>query len=794
MAQSIQQSASNPLQYMDLFMTKFMMDQMSNITGRNGGQLTISNICKMLAVMSLDEIRKLIFSGIKKLLDLIGIHNWKIIQWINDNIINNFVIRSIKYVINKILNIFNYNTPNRYIHDIIPMNDIIYDNYKNNNYIAVNLKYTISFMQILINYIINNKECSYRKSYDKQIEIINLEKTNITEIWYMFDIKYKDIIITSSLPIQLIFEKHLDKISLKTINNISNTINIKYFSDLLPNCTLTTLIKDCARKFCTYQCKDENDFVFTLKDIGCTEFLVIKYFEIYSIQILKKKFPDLDFAISVYEYIIYLNFLAYNKYYIQNSSNKNSYYKIINPITIYSEYSEIYYYNKIICIDPKIKDLSQYGTYSHQIQSKFGQPLLSLYIYNLYKTNADKFREINMNITNDLNNIYMPQLVTFISFENTKELNILNINISSEKSISILNEQFDEFISYISAHTEIDNSKLDKKVKIYNVKLHRTEKYDIEPNPEYESYIEYIAQIKEIMSNISSNKEEKNQSMFPLNMSNISTIGSPPSKTLKKITYEKNIIVDLMNEKYKDLNTLYLRQNDMKRLKSTLEYFHKKKEWMAEFGIPNKLAVLLYGEPGTGKTSTIWAIASYLGKDIYYVNLKSIKTNDELQMIFDHVNKNCVNGGIIVFEDIDAASSVVHQRHTSDIGIHLENTACELYDSKSDVLTLDYFLNLLQGTLTQDGTICIATTNHFEKLDKAFVRDGRFDVKIEMKKCDHYQFQNIYKKFIKKDIPTDLLNRIKENEYTPATVIFRVKDYVADEYSDEEILQTFLSV
>jgi hypothetical protein len=45
MAQSIQQSVSNPLQYMDLFMTKFMMDQMSNITGRNGGQLPISNIC-----------------------------------------------------------------------------------------------------------------------------------------------------------------------------------------------------------------------------------------------------------------------------------------------------------------------------------------------------------------------------------------------------------------------------------------------------------------------------------------------------------------------------------------------------------------------------------------------------------------------------------------------------------------------------------------------------------------------------------------------------------------------------
>jgi SpoVK/Ycf46/Vps4 family AAA+-type ATPase len=110
-------------------------------------------------------------------------------------------------------------------------------------------------------------------------------------------------------------------------------------------------------------------------------------------------------------------------------------------------------------------------------------------------------------------------------------------------------------------------------------------------------------------------------------------------------------------------------------------------------------------------------------------------------------------------------------------------------DDKS--LTLDYFLNLLQGALTQDGSIFIATTNHIEVIEPAFYRDGRFDVNINMKLCDHYQLQSIYNKFIKRSISDELLQKIPQNKFTPAKFIFGIKDYIFSDQSDEHILKQF---
>ena len=71
---------------------------------------------------------------------------------------------------------------------------------------------------------------------------------------------------------------------------------------------------------------------------------------------------------------------------------------------------------------------------------------------------------------------------------------------------------------------------------------------------------------------------------------------------------------------------------------SILDNFNTRSELLQSIGIPNKLCILLEGPTGTGKSSTILTIASYLKKDIYYLSFgETIKTNEDLQMIFDHV-------------------------------------------------------------------------------------------------------------------------------------------------------------
>jgi ATP-dependent 26S proteasome regulatory subunit len=133
-----------------------------------------------------------------------------------------------------------------------------------------------------------------------------------------------------------------------------------------------------------------------------------------------------------------------------------------------------------------------------------------------------------------------------------------------------------------------------------------------------------------------------------------------------------------------------------------VEKFINSENIYMDHGIPYKKGFLLHGLPGTGKSTTIHAVASYLQRDIYYLNLNEIKANVQLKEIFDYLTKTVVNGGIIVIEDIDAMTSVVLDRSKYSIQERQKDTE----------LTLEYFLNVLQGTLTRDDSIFIVTTKN----------------------------------------------------------------------------------
>jgi len=319
------------------------------------------------------------------------------------------------------------------------------------------------------------------------------------------------------------------------------------------------------------------------------------------------------------------------------------------------------------------------------------------------------------------------------------------------------------FVQDIStrSHTQRHSSTNTPMSNIYILKLEHTTEQESNPNPDYQEWEALMDRMKE-KTNV--------------------TLPPAPPKTLTTLKKTCHIATDHVNTTFKHMENLYLRQADKQRLMNCLIQYKENKDLLQSLGIPNKLGIMLHGEPGTGKSSTIHAIASFLNKNIYYIQLNEVKTNQELRMLFDHVTKNCADGGIIVMEDIDAMTDVVHVRSTSHETGEREQT-----------LTLEFFLNILQGSLTTDNTIFITTTNHLEKLDPAFYRDGRFDVNIEMKKADHYQIAAIYKRFFGRDIPSDLLANIPECAYTPATCINRFREFLLEPTSDDSmILQPFL--
>lgn len=199
-------------------------------------------------------------------------------------------------------------------------------------------------------------------------------------------------------------------------------------------------------------------------------------------------------------------------------------------------------------------------------------------------------------------------------------------------------------------------------------------------------------------------------------------------------------------------------------------------------------------------------MASYLQKDIYYVSLKQIRTDNELLLVFQHINKNCSTGGLVVFEEIDLQSSVVvrqefkHVHAVSGSRASLTSTnsmsSCSINNDDTDdkPLTLDAILNVLQGSLTSENTCFIATTNHIERLEPALFRSGRFDLCIEMKLADRFQIATIYKQFMGRSLSVELLETLPENHWSPADVIFFLTTKLFSDQEDRDIVKELLEV
>lgn len=352
----------------------------------------------------------------------------------------------------------------------------------------------------------------------------------------------------------------------------------------------------------------------------------------------------------------------------------------------------------------------------------------------------------------------------------------------------------------------IIKSYMDKKVNAHNVTVYtlkigeHIEEKEV-PNPDYLAYMHKkdmfesmsvgkrgVSSGKKQDSDTEKKRDDEHDDHISLAANFMMGMGlhNVPPQTIKKKIVKPVVIATKEGTVMKRLDTLYLRKQDNTRLCTILKNFSECSEIFDDLCISKKLGIMLYGVPGTGKSSTIVAIATYLNYDIYYISLNGVNKNSQLKMLFDHVAKNCSKRGLMVFEDIDAQTDVVHKRTTmirtetdgeQIIKIKtesLDEASLSVYgadNKKNDDLDLSFFLNNLDGTLSQQDMAYVMTTNHLEKLDPALYRKGRIHAMIHLKKCDRFQISCIFAKIFKKSIDEDVLEKIPENIYTPAEVI-----------------------
>ena len=181
-----------------------------------------------------------------------------------------------------------------------------------------------------------------------------------------------------------------------------------------------------------------------------------------------------------------------------------------------------------------------------------------------------------------------------------------------------------------------------------------------------------------------------------------------------------NISSDSMNVlmqplKKRDMDTLFYDQNVKEDIENHINNFLESKYIYIEKDIPFKTGILLYGYPGTGKSSLVQALANK-----YHVSLVNIDTSTFANLDTASLKESIEADDdmyIVLLEDIDTIFNLKREDETD----------------KEDKKVINKLLQFLDSpTKSPTNVIFIATTNHIEALDSAILRTGRFDIKKEI--------------------------------------------------------------
>ena len=203
-------------------------------------------------------------------------------------------------------------------------------------------------------------------------------------------------------------------------------------------------------------------------------------------------------------------------------------------------------------------------------------------------------------------------------------------------------------------------------------------------------------------------------------------IDRPDSKDLIKATDIKEKRLFFSPEEAQHLNMVgdSLKEENYSELVARLE----------DKGLSKGIAVLLYGEPGTGKTESVLQWARATGRDIIHVDISASKSmwygesEKTVKKIFTRYRRQCRNSRlkpILLFNEADAIFS---SRKTG------RNSSIDQTENAIQNIILEEMEKL-------DG-ILIATTNLADNFDRAFER--RFLFKIRFGKPSMEAKKNIW--------------------------------------------------
>lgn len=222
-------------------------------------------------------------------------------------------------------------------------------------------------------------------------------------------------------------------------------------------------------------------------------------------------------------------------------------------------------------------------------------------------------------------------------------------------------------------------------------------------------------------------------------------------------------------------------------------------------GNSRKCTFAFVGKPGTGKTSLIKAISHYTNRNVILIEINMFKSIAEMKKYIKKAEEMMFKingkGSILVFEEFDcfiAKSRAVttekvltlqYKEHMKFIKLNMdyndylsdfndsgdstkpesplsEEVFDELYneykainESKQNKSTIKLgdLLTFFDGVIENYNSISIITTNHPELMDKAFTRNKRIDLFVDLSDMPLDLFEKFYKFYFNQPLPADFV-------------------------------------
>lgn len=206
-------------------------------------------------------------------------------------------------------------------------------------------------------------------------------------------------------------------------------------------------------------------------------------------------------------------------------------------------------------------------------------------------------------------------------------------------------------------------------------------------------------------------------------------------EAVDKLIANRGNINKTNNKKEIGLDGVILDGETKKAILRTIN-FVKKRDLYVDMGCTLPGGILLFGEPGTGKSLMAEVIARESNYKFKFVCASELlgqyvgSSASNIRKIFDELKKE---NSILYIDEIDAVGS---KRQDDDNSKEYRSALNQLLSCMSDP--------------QYDKIVVMASTNIPEQLDPALTREGRFDLKVEIKKPDKQMRIDLFKLYVGK--------------------------------------------